>query len=127
MDKTLMKQHIEAYVDAYNRFDVDGMLSTLHKAVRFENVVGGDVTLSTAGIDEFREVAEGAKQAFEQRQQTVLYIAFDDTAATAQIDYEGVLAVDLSDDLKAGDTIRLQGKSVYCFADGKIIYLADYS
>lgn len=46
---------------------------------------------------------------------------------TAEIDYEGVLKVDLPDGLKAGEKIKLKGKSVFQFRDGLIYTLTDYS
>lgn len=35
------------------------------------------------------------------------------------IDYSGILAVDLSNDLKIGDIIELKGNSVFRFKDDK--------
>ncbi len=127
MDKAAMQHLIEGYINAYNRFDVDGMLSGLHPDIQFENYSGENVTLATIGIDAFRQAAEQAITAFQSRQQHVEQIGFGDHSATVHIDYEAVLAIDLTDELKAGDTLRLKGKSVFRFQDDTIIHLADYS
>ncbi|NJL55504.1 nuclear transport factor 2 family protein [bacterium] len=127
MQESAMRQLIEQYTDAYNRFDVDAMLSTLHKDIRFENISDGKVTLSTIGIEAFREAAEKAKHIFRERHQTVENIVFESMSATVHIDYFGVLAVDLSDTLKAGDTMSLKGRSIFRFQDNAIIHLVDFS
>lgn len=127
MQPSAMQQLIEQYIDAYNRFDVDAMIFTLHQEIRFENISDDNVTLSTIGIDAFRPVAEKAKHIFCERRQTVESIKFESMSATVHIDYFGVLAVDLSDTLKAGDTMSLKGRSIFHFQDNAIIHLVDYS
>ncbi len=39
---------IDRYLDAYNDFDVDGMMATVHPAVEFEDVSGGEVNASAS-------------------------------------------------------------------------------
>jgi len=46
---------------------------------------------------------------------------------TIEIDYEGVLRADFPNGPKAGETIKLKGKSVFKFRDGLIYQLTDYS
>ncbi|MNT67830.1 hypothetical protein D3C72_2060010 [compost metagenome] len=64
---------------------------------------------------------------FSSRCQTVTdYIVIDDKAE-AQIEYEGILAVDLPNGLKAGDKIQLKGKSVFQIKENKLSLIEDYS
>ncbi|HEX5512982.1 MAG TPA: hypothetical protein VFY81_01160 [Gammaproteobacteria bacterium] len=55
---------IERHLDAYNRFDVDGMVALLAPEVFFEKLSGGRVTTSAVGIEAFRKLAEHAKILF---------------------------------------------------------------
>ncbi|MFB9863953.1 nuclear transport factor 2 family protein [Rufibacter immobilis] len=124
-----MKQElVEKYIEAYNAFDVDGMVSDLHAEVHFQNIAAGAVNLELHGVQAFREQAEKAKALFIQREQRIT--SLKETAAdevTVAIDYTGVLAVDLPSGLRAGDKLELTGTSVFRFQDGKIISIQDIS
>jgi ketosteroid isomerase-like protein len=127
MDEKTMRQLIRDFIAAYNRFDVAGMTRHLHPDVAFRNISGGKVTHATNGMAEFTQQAQAATQYFSERQQQITGIEFQDNTATVFIDYSAMLAIDLPNGLKAGDKINLQGKSVFSFADHKIICLEDYS
>jgi ketosteroid isomerase-like protein len=127
MGEKEMRQMIEGFVAAYNDFDVAGMTRHLHPDIEFRNISGGETTHATTGIAAFTQQAQAATQYFSERQQQITGITFQDNTATVFIDYSATLAVDLPDGLKAGDKINLQGKSVFSFADHKIIRLEDYS
>lgn len=118
---------IDRYIAAYNAFDVDGMVDTVHPAVAFENVSGGEVTASASGADAFRELAEHATTLFSARRQTVTALDPSPAGATAYVDYEGTLAADLPGGLRAGQTLRLQGQTEFAFADGRISRIRDVS
>lgn len=126
-DNRFKQTAIENYIAAYNNFDVEAMLNDLHRNVRFKNVSNGEVTLTTKGIAEFREQAERAKSFFSQREQRITAINFQDDRATAEISYRGILAVDLPNGLKSGGVLELAGKSIFRFADDKIIEIEDIS
>lgn len=121
------RAQIERYVTAYNAFDVAGMLALLHAEVIFQNVTGGEVTAEAHGIEEFRQLAERSVRLFASRRQTIRDYRSDDERATIHIDYEGVLAEDLSPELRAGDTLRLSGRSTFEFRDGQIARIVDES
>jgi hypothetical protein len=127
MENELLQQRIEAYIKAYNNFDVDGMLSTLHPEIEFKNITSGEVTLTIKGLEAFKAQAEQAISLFTQRKQTITCISFDNQQAEVQIDYQGILAVDLPNGLKAGNTLELKGKSVFLFEDNLIRYIEDIS
>ena len=118
---------IARYVDAYNAFDVPGMLAVLHPDVTFENVAGGQVTVATRGRDEFRALAEHATTLFTSRRQTIREYVPEADGARISIDYEGVLAADLGPELRAGETLRLVGHSTFRFREGRIVHLVDES
>jgi hypothetical protein len=46
---------------------------------------------------------------------------------TVENDYEGVLKAGIPNGPKAGETLKLKGKSVFRFRDGSIDSLADFS
>ena len=49
---------IEQFIEAYNGFDVDGMVARVAPGIRFENYSGGRLTDSVHGIDAFRTLAD---------------------------------------------------------------------
>jgi hypothetical protein len=125
MRQDLYQKIIENYIDAYNSFDVDRMLSDMHDDVKFENISNGEVNLVTNGRTELRDQAEQAKQLFKERRQKIVDIKFYDDLVEVKIDFRGVLAVDFSEELKADSVIELKGNSIFRFKDNKIIELKD--
>ncbi|WP_258169066.1 MULTISPECIES: nuclear transport factor 2 family protein [Paenibacillus] len=123
-DAELLIRH---YIEAYNTFDIEGMLSVLHPDVIFRNIVGNEVSVETNGLQSFRALAEKATALFSTRHQTILELREINGRIEADIDYTGVLASDLPDGVKTGDTIRLQGRSIFMIRDGKLSLIEDYS
>lgn len=121
------EQIIREYIDAYNRFDIDGMLRDLHPDIVFENVSGGEINMVLRGVDEFRQQALQAAGLFASRQQQVVHLAENDDTVEVAIHYRGVLATDLPRGLKKGDTIELQGRSLFRFQGDQIIAITDIS
>lgn len=122
------KRHlIERYLSAYNAFDIDGMMATLHPDIEFENVSGGEVNASASGAGEFRQMAEQATKLFSSRCQTITAFEINEKRALVDIAYEGMLAADLPNGMKAGQTLTLNGRSEFEFKAGKIVRIADYS
>jgi ketosteroid isomerase-like protein len=118
---------VDRYVAAYNALDVQGMLAELHPDVEFSNVDAGEVTASARGRDEFRALAEHAVTLFARRRQTLRDYRAAGDSASATVDYEAVLAADLGPTMRAGDTLRLTGRSTFAFRDGLIVRLVDES
>lgn len=121
------KQLVQDYIEAYNRFDVDGMVRHLHEGVVFRNISGGEVNLTTTGKESFRQQAEQATQYFSQREQRVTDWQVADNQVEVLINYAAVAAMDFPNGLKAGDTLQLKGKSIFQFADGQIVSIEDIS
>lgn len=125
MDKQV--EIIHHYIEAYNNLDTEGMLRDLHPDVVFENSSGGVVNMTLHGIDEFRRQADRAAQLFASRQQQVVHLTTKDETVEATIHYKGTLASDLPEGLKKGDTIELDGRSIFRFLGDKIIGITDIS
>jgi hypothetical protein len=125
--KEQQKTVIENYIKSYNEFYSTGMTRDLTNDVVFENVSNGKVDLRTEGIEEFAKQAESSKQFFKQRKQTIESWEFNDSKVVITIAYKAVLAVDLPNGLKAGDTLELKGKSEFEFENQKIKKIIDIS
>lgn len=121
------KEIIEGYIEAYNSFDVEAMLQFAHPAVVFKNVEGGEVNATVTGIHEFRKLSERVKSFYSTRCEQITGLESVGDVTTVDISFEGVLAVDLPNGMRAGDVHKLRGRSVYEFSDGKICKITDYS
>lgn len=127
MDEQSKRKLIEKYLKAYNTFDIDGMLTTLHPDVEFRNISGGKINTSTSGIEEFHKLAEEAKKIFKSRNQSIISFMTAEDKTIIEIEYEGVLATDLPNGMKAGQVINLNGRSEFEFKNGKISSITDIS
>ena len=120
------KALIERFLDAYNHFDVDGMVELVDSEIQFSNVSDGEVNAVTNGLDEFRSLAEQSATLFSSRKQTPVRFQMDNDTVNVDIDFVGILAADMPN-AKAGDTLRVSGRSEYVFRGGSIYRLTDYS
>lgn len=118
---------INRYLDAYNAFDVDGMLAVLGAEIRFENYSGDALTAASSGIGEFRQLAEHAKALFAEREQRITAIESREGALIASIAYHGRLAADIPDGPRAGTVLDLRGTSEFSFDQGLITRIVDRS
>ena len=121
------RELIDRYILAYNRLDVAGMLALLHPDVEFRNVSGGEVDATASGVEQFGRMAEASTALFSSRRQEVVDLRVEEDRAVVDIRYEGVLAADLPNGMRAGETLRLEGRSEFGFRDGRIDRIADYS
>ncbi|WP_353137873.1 nuclear transport factor 2 family protein [Pseudopedobacter sp.] len=121
------KKIIENYVESYNNFDVKGMIKDLDENVVFENITNGKVDLRLNGKDMFEQQAEAAKQYFRTRNQKIESWRFDEFSTIIDIHYSAVVATDLPNGLKSGDTLELRGKSEFAIEAGKIKSIRDYN
>lgn len=125
MDDSAKRDLIERYITAYNRFDIEGMLTVLDPNVEFENYTGDQLTESATGIDEFRQLAEHAKWLFTERMQRITALEYSQNGATVEIDYHGRLAQDIPGGPKAGSLIELNGVSEFTFGSDRITRIVD--
>lgn len=118
---------VQSYISAYNNFDVDGMAALVHPDIIFKNVASGKVNVETLGAGQFYELASKSKALFSSRQQKATNFRFTDDFLVVDIAYSGVLAVDLPDGMKAGETVLINGRSEFSFKDGRIFSITDFN
>lgn len=118
-------QLIECYIKAYNAFDIEAMMATLHPDIEFKNIANGELNASTLGKEAFYNLAEQSKNLFTSRKQTITNIETKENQTCIDIEFEAILAIDLPNGLKVGETLKLQGSSEFTFCDGKIINIID--
>lgn len=58
------KNTIRRYLNAYNGFNIKGMVSLVHPEVVFKNVSGGEVNAQTEGAEQLRQLANQSKALF---------------------------------------------------------------
>jgi hypothetical protein len=126
MNATDQKVVIESYLNAYNKFDIDGMLDLVHPKVIFKNIAKGKVNATANGVDELRQMASTSSTLFSSRCQKITGLDTAGQTSTVRIEFEGVLASDLTNGMKAGETIKVKGRTKFQFRDGKIFRLTDY-
>jgi hypothetical protein len=124
---TLREEIIRNYVEAYNRFDTDGMIRDFADSIRFENISNGESNLLLEGLAAFRSQAEQMKNIFSEREQTIKSFEHRRDETKIEIEYHAVLAADLPNGLKAGGRLNLSGRSVFKFEGNKIIEVTDIS
>ena len=120
-----MKKIIDQYFKAYNEFDLEGMVKNIDRNFVFKNYTGDEVTLELNGKPAFRTQIEQAFSLFKSREMKVIEQKFENDTVENKIEFKGVLAVDVSDELKKYDLVKLQSKSVFKFKKGKIISIED--
>lgn len=127
MDKEEMKIVIDEYIDAYNEFNVDEMLKNIHEEVFFKNIVNGKVNLELKGKDALLKQAKEAVNLFKERKMKISEQKIEKDISENKIFFKAVLARDIPDGPKAGETIEIEGKSIFKFKDDKIILIEDIS
>jgi ketosteroid isomerase-like protein len=127
MDAMQAKMLVNKYVEAYNGFDVPGILACLHPDVQFEHSTNGDVTVRLEGKAAFEAQATRAAAWFTERKQHVTAFRWQDEQAEVDVDYFAITATDLPNGIKAGTTLQFSGRSVFCFRDKLIALIQDFS
>lgn len=127
MDATQAEKLVDSYIEAYNGFDVPGMLACLHPDVQFEHSTNGDVTVRLDGKAAFEAQATRAAAWFSERTQRVTAFRWQDEQAEVAIDYFALTATDLPNGIPAGTTLQFSGRSVFSFRDGLIAFIQDFS
>ncbi|MHA6481450.1 nuclear transport factor 2 family protein [Paenibacillus sp. strain BS8-2] len=118
---------IDKYLEAYNSFEIEGMVKLVNEDIIFRNISNGEITTETRGIQDFRELAEQSSSMFSSRRQIINQYSVINDKVEVGIDYEGILAIDFPNGLKMGDKLQLNGKSVFEIKEGKISLIEDYS
>jgi hypothetical protein len=122
-----IEQSVKQYIQAYNEFDIDSMLVKLHPSIIFKNISHGEVDHITVGLEAFKAQAQKAATYFQYREQLISDLKIEDQLAEVAIDYKAILAIDLPNGMKQGETLQLKGRSVFRFENDLIISIEDYS
>lgn len=123
MQNEMKRDLIVRYLQAYNCFDLDGMLTTLSDEIEIENVRKGKLESATKGIAAFSELTSKAALVFSQRTQTILELDEQEQMMCINVNYEATLAADLymnEADHKKGDTLILNSRCEFTFEENKI-------
>jgi ketosteroid isomerase-like protein len=116
---------IDSYIDAYNRFDIDGMLNLVTDDVRFEHHTGDELSVATNGKAELEKLARVGAALFASRTQKLVEMHEEGKVVMATIDFHGEIAEDIPDGPGAGTIIEMQGTSEFGFSGGKINRIID--
>jgi ketosteroid isomerase-like protein len=127
MDAMQAKMLVDKYIEAYNGFDVPGMLACLHPDVQFEHSTNGDVTVRLDGKAAFESQATRAAAWFTERTQHVTAFRWQDEQAEVGVEYFAITATDLPNGIKTGATLQFSGRSIFSFQDGLIAFIQDFS
>jgi hypothetical protein len=95
--------------------------------IQFENISGGEINAKTSDKGEFEALGRQSARLFASRKQTVKTIKIEGDSAFAEIEFEGILAQDLPNGLKAGEKLALQGTTEFVFTNGVISSIIDRS
>ena len=121
------KAIVEKYIDAYNNFNIEDMMSCFLQTASFENVSNASGSICLQGVDEIKKLANKSKEFFISRKQEVLHWHEGKDHVVVEILYKAVLNIDFSDTLKKGNSLELKGVSIFEFKNGKISRLVDFS
>lgn len=83
---------IGLYIEAYNTFDIDSMLTLIHPDIRFTNLSSGKITAQTAGKSECESLARQLATLFRTRAQTIKSLKITGDKVIAAIHFNVVLA-----------------------------------
>lgn len=126
----MSKENIDravAYIEAYNRFDIDGMMEQIHPNVTFLNYTDKQLNLEIRGAEKFRKQAEIATNLFSARNQVIREIRVQSNVIIIEVAYAATLLIDLPNGPKAGEKVEFLATSEFEFRDGRIISVIDRS
>lgn len=123
----MIKQTIDAYVEAYNAKNVPAMLAMLDENIIFENVSNTAGIVRTTTKQEFETLAIQSLAYFAERRQIIRFSVLGTDSAAIEIDYRATAGQDLPNGLKQGDSLQLRGVSIFEMRQGKFTRISDYS
>ena len=118
---------VKQFISAYNSLNVEKMLEFLHPEIIFKNISNGKVSVETHGISEFQEIANQSLAIFKERKQKIVSYSEVEDKVKLIISFHAILAIDLPNGLKIGDSIDLKGESEYLFKDNLLLSIIDDS
>ena len=125
MKEKRMKRIIDEYINAFNKFDVANMVKDLHEDMEFKNITNGEVNAQLKGKSAFENQLKQGDNLFKKREMKIIDQKCENDIIENNVDFKGVLALDIPDGPKAGELIKIKNKSVFHFKNGKIILIED--
>lgn len=122
-----MKLIIDQYIKAYNEFNVDSMLKNVHRDVEFKNMANGELNVHIHGKTTLKSQAEDSTRLLKKREMMITKQVINGDTVENDISFKAVLNVDFPDGPKSGELVKLKGRSIFKFKNGKIIYIEDVS
>ena len=116
---------IRDYIEAYNSFDIAGMLACLSNDIEFKNISNGEVNAHINSKAEFETLANMSVSAFESRKQTITRFMTVGEITMVEVDYEAIVATDLPNGWKAGQELSFSGASAFELRGDKIMRIID--
>jgi steroid delta-isomerase-like uncharacterized protein len=118
---------VEKFIEYYNSFQVDEMGELFTDDCLFQNISNTSRSVECRGKEDFLKLATQSALLFKERKQTITNWSIGDHKIAVELDYQAILAHDMPNGLKRGETLELKGISIYEFESGKIKRLIDFS
>ncbi|MBN8828766.1 MAG: nuclear transport factor 2 family protein [Sphingobacteriia bacterium] len=123
---------INQYINAYNSFNIDGMLILFAENCIFETVTNSDKPVKVTGKNNLKELATTSAKYFEVREQIIRNYIISENKACIEVEFRGKLASEYSLKIqgsnKNGGKVQLLGVSIFEFnSKNEIVILRDYS
>jgi len=118
-----MKEIVQKYINAYNNFDIEGMMSCMHTDCIFESRHNGELSFTTKGKHSFRQICSVAKNNYSFRKQIIEGFTSKGELLEVKFYFKGTLAIDLDEMGKKGEKIAFETKSIFEFKNGLIYKL----
>jgi|GEM_PF-4966598 archaellin len=128
MNKEEIKKKVLKYLNSFSNSDTQALYSLLDRDVVFKNIVNNETATETKGIENFINIFKESDSLFESKKKTMITIAVEENLAAVEIFFDGILASDLSESAKKGDSVRIEEFTEFEFSDkGFITSVTDYS
>jgi hypothetical protein len=122
-----MKLIIDQYIKAYNEFDIENMLKNVHRDVEFKNIANSEINVHIHGKEILRSQAEDSTKLLKKREMKITNQVINRDTVENDIAFKAVLNVDIPDGPNSGELVKLKGRSIFKFKNGKIISIEDIS
>ncbi len=120
-----MKEIVQKYINAYNNFDIESMMSYMHADCIFESKHNGVLSFTTKGKHSFRQICSVAKNNYSFRKQIIEGFTSKGELLEVKFYFKGTLALDIPELGKKGENIAFETKSIFVFKNGLIYKLTN--
>ncbi len=122
---TKSEQTVRLYVEAYNTFNLKKMMRNLNDSLCYENFNGGELTLSTNTLAHFKIQAQKMMLVFEKRKLVIEQLTELENEVSISFTSKEIFAIDINEDIVAGDVITMSGETIFTFKEKEIIKIVD--